>query len=201
MFLCGDETGIRVTDPKELARRTGVHERTIRGYISSEWQKEREDMLKQVHDGSLAIELSERVILSHQKDEAFLRARLDELKIEASNVQEIEDQLFTLLDSVNEASNLPPKSYETLTKMIEKYLETCASKRALTVQFMQVKKAWDHASGLDARLSAGETALKAIATVQARAEAEDAIQKRRAESQRNVTPGGHDPGLSVFDQD
>lgn len=201
LYMVGDHTGIRITDPKEIARRTGCHETTVRGYIKKEWQKEREEMLKSVHDGSLAIELNERTAANHRLDETFLRQRLDELKIEASNVQEIEDQLFTILDSVDSIAEFPPKLYETLAKLIEKYLDTCASKRAITAQFMQVKKAWDNASGLDARLKAGETALKAIATVQARAEAEDAIEKRRAESRRDVTPEGSDPGLSVFNQD
>lgn len=202
LYMVGDSSGIRVTDPKEIARRTGVHERTIRDYIKKEWQLEREEMLKSVHDGSLAIELSERVILSHQSDEAFMRQRLNEIKLEVSTVSEIEEKLFDLLDSVDEIADFPPKLYENLANLIAKYLEASASKKALTAQFLQLKKAWDNASGLEARLKAGETALKAIATVQARAEAEDALEKRRAESQRDVTPAlDGEESLSIFSQD
>ena len=201
LFLVGDKNGTRITCPKELARRTGCHERTIRDYIRT-WQLERNEMLKSVHDGSLVIDLSEETLKNANHDEIFIRSRMNEIKIEVEEVEEISDKLFTLLDTMDDKVAMGLKEFEKLESLLGKYLEANASKRVLMAQFLTLKKTWDSISGLETRMKAGESALKAIATTQAKHEAQEAIEKRKLSNLRDVTtPEEGEPGLSVFDTD
>ena len=203
LFLVGDSNGERITDMKELAARTGCHENTLRAY-QREWQHERNEMLKSVHDGSLVLNLSEETLENHKHDETFIRKRMDSLKMEFNDVQEVEDKLFNLLDKLDTLMGLNPKSYESLIKLLEKHLEANASKRAITSQFLTLQKVWHSISGLDTRLKAGEAALKAIAVTQAKAETMDALEKRKSDRLRDANPGNDEEGgigLGAFDQD
>ena len=197
LFIYGDETGHRVTCPKELASRTGCHERTIREYQKT-WQSERVEMLKSVHDGSLVAGLSEETLNKAHHDEVFIRARMDELKIQFDEVSEIEDKLFTLLDSMDDKVAMGLKEYGKLESLLTKYLENNASKRAITTQFLTLQKRWQEISGLESRMKAGESALKAIATTQAKAEAEEALERKKREEMRDATPSEDSGELAVF---
>lgn len=200
LFLVGDETGTRITNPKELARRTGCHERTIREYLKV-WQGERNEMLKSVHDGSLVVELSEETLNFAKQDESWVRKRMNDLKIEFEELETIEDKLFGLLDSWDESMGLDLKKFDKLESMLEKYLKTCGTKKAVVSQFLTLKKAWDSISGLDTRMKAGEAALKAIATTQAKHEAQEALEQRAKDRMRDATPSDDEAGeLTVFDQ-
>lgn len=177
-----------------------MHERTVREYMR-DWQEERHEMLKSVHDGSLVMQLSEDTVNAAMSDEAFIRSRMNDLKTELEEVEDITEKLWDLLDRVDDLMNLKVKDFAKLEKMIEQYLSANATKRVLTTQFLALKKAWDSISGLDSRMKAGETALKAIAQTHARHEAQKAIEKKEA-TPRPVNGEVIEEGaLSVFSQE
>jgi len=167
LFLYGEGDGVRVIDVKELIKRSGVCENTIRNRMP-EWQKELEDSLRSSSKLGLATTLSvpDEVMTFHHADNEFIRTRLDKTKSELTALPSI---IADLRSIISEFVSDPDKYDEALT-VFNQYIRLSMNEKSLTKLFIDLKKLWDEKVGLDSLKAIQEATGKAQALASAKTE-------------------------------
>jgi hypothetical protein len=163
--------GTPVRNRKTLLELSTVHSDTLAKHIVK-WEAEAEEIARSAGENSLGFVLREETIMAHREDVEFLRRQCDSLKSECDNIDEIQLELYQLVQSIGDNLTLTAEDFDSVSKVLERYLAHSANRKAVLNLFLATQKRWQDSSAVSSTIAAYETTLKEHAKRKAKQEGE-----------------------------
>ena len=163
LFLFGNGNGQPVRNVDKLSKLSGVHEQTIRKYLS-EWEKEAQELLASSSECGLAISLNRKQIDQNNKDIDFIRDQLNKITFEIKSLEKIALRLAEWMDKFD------GDDIQTALSIFSDWQRATGSEAALRSQFIALKKLWDEKAAIDGLRDIALTREKEITKGKARIE-------------------------------
>ena len=178
MYIFGlGNDGVPCRDRKKLLEVSTVTHDTLRGHVLK-WENEAEQIARNREDSTLGFCLREESVIAHSEDVDFLRRETDRLKHEVENLDEIQLKLTTLVENIADNLSLTGDDYDSVSRLLSKYLDHSANKAKVLSLFLAVQKRWQDSSAVSSTIAAYETSLK-----------ETAKRKAKQAGENDRTPG------------
>lgn len=184
-FLYGDETGRRILEPQELAKKVGVAQSTIWLHIKN-WVKEYEEMLIRSNQSDVGMVLSDEDIEKYKNDTNFLKIQCDDVRKSIETVE----TMVTKVENFLKNTTFEAKDAETFLAMAEKFFTGVHTKSKLRTHWAALHRQWVTMSGIEGKMDIALTAEKARAVGRIKLDLKTEGAKREADGEGLRQAGG-----------
>lgn len=151
--------GVPLRDRRKLVEIAMVTDATL-GVHVKKWEVDAEKLAKNCQDSSYGLRVKQETVFQHESDVSFLRREADRIKDEVDNVDEIQQKLWGLIQSISEISS--SEQIDDLTRLVDRYLRKSMNRQALLAVFLSLQKRWQDSSGMTGSIEATVAGMKEV---------------------------------------
>lgn len=156
-YLYGQGDGKPVTTTSRLAEIAGMTEKAIIRHLPT-WQAEREELISNSPETTLAIQLSAKDLQLHKSDMIHLRDQIQQVKWEIDSLDDSIAKLEGIVDRISRNSD----NGDAAVALLDRYLRASSNKQFLRKQFLSLQSQWVKLSGVEGLLDVGLTREKEL---------------------------------------
>jgi len=159
-FLYGiGNGGVPLRDRAALVALSQVTDGTLRRHIQ-QWEEDAEKLAQSAADRSYGLRVKEETLLQHEADVSFLRREADRIKDEVDNVDDIQRELWDLVQSISAISST--EQIDSLVGLIDRYIKKSVNRQSLLSLFLSLQKRWQDSSGMTGSIDATVAGMKEV---------------------------------------
>lgn len=153
--------GVPLRDRVELQRLSSVKDTAFSIHLRK-WEAESEKMAKESNRSAFGLAVKPENIENHADDVHFLRLQVDQIKSEVENIDEIQADLWSLVQNLQESSLASSEQIDALIQLIDRYLKKSINRQNLLTLFLSLQKRWQDSSGMTGALDVSIAGMKEV---------------------------------------